>query len=109
MKDFVLEHPDGLATYRVYEKEKMPDGRLAVVSGEAIDVGGGFSQDVTMWRTFVQLSDSIDKSGWGDGKETSVCHELASVALQTKRILLALLKSAENSFETINLADLDSK
>ena len=107
MTDFVIEHPDGLATYRLYEKERLPDGKLVVVSGEAIDVGGGFSQDVMMWRTFVQLSDSIDKNGWENGNETSV--ELANVALQTKRILLALLKSAENNFETINLTDLERK
>ena len=41
MTDFVIEHPDGLANYRLYEKERLPDGRLVVVSGEAIDVGGG--------------------------------------------------------------------
>ena len=39
MSDFVFPHPDGLATYRVYEdikKTEMSD--IEVMHGEAIDI-----------------------------------------------------------------------
>ena len=105
MTDFVLEHPDGLASYRVYDKRKLSNGKESIVSGEAIDVAGGFSQDVMMWRTFVHLSHQIDKSGWEDCQETASCRELAHVALQTKQILIALLKSIDSSFQRVELED----
>lgn len=104
MTDFVTDHPDGLASYRIYEKAELSNGKEGIVSGESIDVAGGFSQDVTMWRTFVQLSDSMDKGSWAeDCSETSRCRELANVALQTKKTLIALLKSAEASFQLVDL------
>jgi hypothetical protein len=96
MTDFVVEHPSGLASYRVYDKEIMPDGHEQITSGEAIDVSGGPTQDVIMWRTFVGLGVSLDKKGsWDKCPETAEVRELANVALQTKQILIALLKSVE--------------
>ena len=40
MSDFVFPHPDGLATYRVYEKVGRSDssGDFQVLNGEAIDI-----------------------------------------------------------------------
>jgi hypothetical protein len=109
MKDFVIEHPDGLATYRVYETAPTPSGDMEVVNGEAIDIAGGPPQDMMMWRTFVGLSHSLDKlGGWADqSPETAECRELANVALQLKRILAALTKSRENNCEEIIIDDID--
>ena len=108
MTDFVIQHPDGLASYRVYEKQPSSDGKLHVVSGEAIDVAGGPTQDNMMWKTFVTLSHSLDKQGgWDDSPETAGCRELTNVALQTKRILNALLESSEQSFKEVFLEEAD--
>jgi hypothetical protein len=94
MEDFVIEHPCGLASYRIYEKEMSSLGKLEIVSGEAIDVAGGPTQDSMMWRNFVLLSHSIDSSGWDEkNPEKTECRELANVALETKRMILALVKS----------------
>ena len=40
MSDFVFPHPDGLATYRVYEdvKKSAVAGEIEVAHGEAIDI-----------------------------------------------------------------------
>ena len=40
MSDFVFPHPDGLATYRVYEKVAQfhATGEVEVLNGEAIDI-----------------------------------------------------------------------
>lgn len=108
MRDFVIEHPDGLASYRVYEKAPSPSGNMEVVSGESIDVAGGPPQDTVMWRTFVSNSHSLDQQGgWDQSEATAECRELANVALQTKRILMALMKSWENSFQEVIIDDID--
>jgi hypothetical protein len=108
MKDFIIEHPDGLATYRLYERAPSASGDLEVTSGESIDVAGGPTQEMMMWRAFASLGHSLDKQGgWDQSAETADCRELANVALQTKRILIALSKSAENSFEEVIIDDID--
>lgn len=91
MTDFVIPHPDGLATYRIYDKEmnKMT-GKLEVVRGEALDVPSGPPQDVMMWRRFCDLCRNIDSLGWQNNPATAGARELANVALQTKRILSTL-------------------
>lgn len=108
MNDFVIEHPDGLSTYRVYEKAPNLSEHVQVTTGEAIDLAGGPPQNTMMWRTFVTLCHSLDKQGgWDHSDATRECRVLANVALQTKRILIALAKSAENSFEEIVIDDID--
>ena len=108
MNDFVIEHPDGLSTYRVYEKAPNLSEHVQVTTGEAIDLAGGPPQNTMMWRTFVTLCHSLDKQGgWDHSDATRECRVLANVALQTKRILIALAKSAENSFEEILMDDID--
>jgi hypothetical protein len=108
MTDFVIEHPCGLASYRIYEKERLSNGKLQVVSGEAFDLAGGPTQNVMMFRTFVEMSHSLDKKGgWDHSVDTAECRELANVAIQTKQILNALLKSSESSLEEIFLEDVD--
>ncbi len=108
MNDFVIEHPDGLATYRVYEKAPSIGDNIEVTKGEAIDLAGGPPQNTMMWRTFVQLSHSLDQQGgWDQSDATKECRVLANVALQTKRILIALMKSAETNFEEVVIDDID--
>jgi hypothetical protein len=54
------------------------------------------------------LGHLLDKrGGWDQSAETAHCRELANVALQTKGILIALLKSAENSFEEAIIDNID--
>ena len=63
MKDFIIEHPDRLATYRVYDKAPSLNGKLEIVSGEAIDVAGGPPEQMMMWRRFAELCHSLDEQG----------------------------------------------
>jgi predicted dehydrogenase len=100
MTDFVIPHPDGLATYRIYKKAMNPmTGELDVEHGEAVDVPSGLTQDVMMWRSFRELSRSVDRDGW-DAKEGQVL-ELTKIALQTKRIMNALVESIDRGYEEI--------
>jgi len=108
MNDFVIEHPDGLATYRVYEKAPNISDHVEVTKGEAIDLAGGPPQNTMMWRTFVQLCHALDQQGgWDHTDATKECRVLANVALQTKRILIALMKSVENNFAEVVIDDID--
>jgi hypothetical protein len=108
MKDFIIEHPDGLATYRLYEKASTASGDVDIKNGESIDMAGGPSQQMMMWRKFVELSQSLDrKGGWDRTDDTAECRELANVALQTKRILSALVKSGDNSSEEVIIDDIE--
>jgi hypothetical protein len=108
MKDFIIEHPDRLATYRVYDKAPSSSGTLEIVRGESIDVAGGVPEEPMMWRRFAKLGQSIDEQGgWNQSESTAECRELANVALQTKRILIALMKSLENSLEEVIIDDID--
>lgn len=92
MRDFVIPHPDGLSTYRIYQKamDKVT-GKLEVVRGQMVDVPSGPPQDVMMWRRFRDLCRSVDQEGW-DAREGEV-RELTNVALQTKRIVNTLMES----------------
>eukprot|EP00980_Cylindrotheca_fusiformis_P024383 scaffold11809_cov128-Cylindrotheca_fusiformis.AAC.22 len=108
MKDFIIEHPDRLATYRVYDKAPSSSGTMEIVRGEAIDVAGGPPEQFMMWRRFAELATSLDKQGgWDHTEQTAECRELANVALQTKRILIALAMSIDNSFEEVIIDDID--
>jgi predicted dehydrogenase len=92
MRDFLIPHPDGLATYRIYQKAlDEVTGKLEVVRGQMVDVPSGPPQDVMMWRRFRDLSRSVDQEGW-DAKQGEV-RELTNVALQTKRIMNTLMES----------------
>jgi hypothetical protein len=51
VQDFVIPHPDGLATYRIYQKVD-DHWQLEVVRGQMVDVPSGPPQDVMMWRDF---------------------------------------------------------
>ncbi|CAB9497674.1 dihydrodiol dehydrogenase [Seminavis robusta] len=99
MSDFVFPHPDGLATYRLYEDIKKEPGAKHTedMRGEAIDIAGGPSHDVVMWRNFAQLSRSIDEEGWEGGTSplSERVRELAEITVHTKTILNALMKSLE--------------
>lgn len=108
MKDFIIQHPDGLATYRVYDRVPTPSGTMEIVNGEAIDVYGGPTEETIMWRHFAELSQSLDdQGGWDQSDQTAECRELANVSLQTKRIIIALQKSLNNSFEEVIIDDID--
>jgi hypothetical protein len=96
MNDFVIEHPDGLATYRVYDKMAAPDGKIHVSSGDSIDVAMGMGQERVLWRTFARLGHTLDEQGgWDDSEAIAECTELTNVSLQTKKILIALMEGAE--------------
>jgi len=97
MNDFVIEHPDGLATYRVYDRKAHKDGRIHALECDSIDVGMGMGQERVLWRTFVRLGYQLDNNGgWDDSKAIAECKELTDVALQMKKILIALMESLEN-------------
>lgn len=107
MKDFIIQHPDGLATYRVYDRAPSSSGNMEIVKGEAIDVYGGPTEETMMWRRFAELSQSLDdQGGWDLSDRTAECRELANVSLQTKRIIIALQKSVDNSFEEVIIDDI---
>jgi len=102
MNDFVIEHPDGLATYRVYDRKAHKDGNANVLDCDSFDVGMGVGQERTLWRTFVRLGHQIDNNGgWEDSETIAECKELTDVALQMKKILLALMESIEKQGEEI--------
>jgi hypothetical protein len=97
MNDFVIEHPDGLATYRVYDKVAAPDGMIHVSSGDSIDVAMGMGQERVLWRTFARLGHALDeRGGWDDSEAIAECTELTNVSLQTKKILIALMEGVDN-------------
>jgi hypothetical protein len=102
MNDFVIEHPDGLATYRVYDRIASADGKVHVSSGDSIDVAMGIGQERVLWRNFVRLSHELDnQGGWDDSEATAECRELTNVSIQTKKILIALMESFEKGGEEI--------
>jgi len=79
MNDFVIDHPDGLATYRVYEKAPSIGGHVELTKGEAIDLAGGPPKNTMMWRKFVQLCHSLDQQGgWDQSDATKECRILAN-------------------------------
>ena len=93
MTDFVIPHPDGLATYRIYDKEVNPvTGKLEVVKGEALDVLSGPPVEVMMWRRFADLSREVEQEGYSSPR-TAGALEMAKLTIQTKRVLLALEES----------------
>lgn len=105
MTDWLIPHPEGLLTYRVYDKElDEVTGKLAVVQGECLDVPSGPPQNVTLWRQFHKLCDVIEKEGWREKKATQEAWELTESALQTKGILMALDESFENGGKVVEMA-----
>ena len=90
---FLIPHPDGLATYRVYDKELDPvTKQLEVIRGECMDVPTGSPQDVSLWREFHRLCSSVDKAG-GWNASTCDAQRLTESSLQTKSVLKALDES----------------
>jgi len=97
MNDFVIEHPDGLATYRVYDREARCEGERHALHCDSVDVTMGMGQERVLWRSFVRLGQQIDSNeGWDDDEAIAECKELTDVALQMKKILIALMESLEN-------------
>lgn len=97
MNDFVIEHPDGLATYRVHDREARCQGTRHALHCDSIDVAMGMGQERVLWRSFVRLGQQIDRNkGWEENEAIAECKELTDVALQTKKILLALMESLHN-------------
>jgi hypothetical protein len=97
INDFVVAHKDGLATYRVYDKVlDQVHGEMVVGRGESIDVPLGPPQNVTLWREFHHLCNSIDKHGWSDAISVKEAWDLTESSLQTKGILMALDESFKN-------------
>jgi len=97
MNDFVIEHPDGLATYRVHDREARCEGKMHALHCDSIDVAMGMGQERGLWRSFVRLGQQIDSNkGWDDNETIAECKELTDVALQMKKILIALMESLEN-------------
>ncbi|GAX28533.1 hypothetical protein FisN_12Hh100 [Fistulifera solaris] len=103
LNDFVIPHPDGLANYRVYDRTPQSGKDFDMMRGEAIDVPGGPSAAVMMWRRFRTLCQSIQEHGWTDCPATHLAREITSVSLQTKLILKAL-KESELSKEKVSIA-----
>ena len=104
MNDFVIEHPDGLATYRVYDRKAHKEGETHALNCDSIDVGMGMGQERVLWRTFVRLGHIVDNNGgWDDNDNKAIadCKELTDVALQMKKILIALMESLENGGKEI--------
>jgi hypothetical protein len=56
MNYFVIEHPDGLATCRLYDRIASTDRKVNVVSGDSIYVAMGMGQEGLLWRDVVRLS-----------------------------------------------------
>lgn len=93
MTDYVIPHPDGLATYRVYDKQlDEMTGKWEVVQGECLDVPTGSPPNVSLWREFHRLCKSVDDSG-GWNKSTIDAQRLTESSLQTKTVLRALDQS----------------
>mmetsp|Transcript_536 Transcript_536/g.1257 ORF Transcript_536/g.1257 Transcript_536/m.1257 type:complete len:454 (-) Transcript_536:27-1388(-) len=111
MNDFVIEHPDGLATYRVCDKEERcskGDGNMNAFHSDSIDVASGMGQERVMWRSFVRLGEEIDKNeGWDDTELIAECKELTDVALQMKKILIALMQSLENGGKEVSMESIE--
>lgn len=104
MNDFVIEHPDGLATYRVYDRVPRRQGETKALHCDSIDVAMGMGQERVLWRTFVRLGEQIDSNeGWHDNDTMAECKELTDVALQMKKILIALMESLENQGKEISV------
>jgi hypothetical protein len=105
MTDFLIPHRDGLATYRVYDKElnKLTGLVDVIQGGECIDVPTGPPQDVSLWREFHQLCSSVERFGWTDAEETREARILTESALQTKRILMALDESFQNNGAPVDI------
>lgn len=103
MNDFVIEHSDGLATYRVYDREAQKDGNKQTLNCDSIDVTMGIGQERVLWRTFVRLGHQIDKNGGWDNdiEDITECKELTDVALQMKNILIALMESVQQNGKEI--------
>jgi hypothetical protein len=97
MTDFVIPHPDGLANYRIYDKE-LVRGKLEVVRGECLDVLSGPPQDVMMWRRFSSLCKVVEQQGY-ESKEATSSVSLSNMSIQTKQLLLALEESLETKKE----------
>ena len=93
MTDYVIPHPDGLATYRVYDKElDEATGKLEVVQGECLDVPMGSPLNVSLWREFHRLCKTVDACG-GWNTSTVDAQRLTESSLQTKMVLKALDQS----------------
>jgi Oxidoreductase family, NAD-binding Rossmann fold len=97
MTDFVIPHPDGLANYRVYDKDP-ETGWL--VSGECLDDMTGPPQDVTLWREFHRICQNVDAMGWAKAREAQ---RLTRTALATKHVLLALDQSFREKGTTVDV------
>lgn len=102
MTDFVVPHPDGLATYRIYDYKRAENLRYAtldVVRGECVDVAAGPPQDVMMWRRFSRLAQLVEEQGYYESKETTSSIALSNISIQTKQVLLALEESVATGLE----------
>lgn len=97
MTDFVLPHPDGLANYRVYDKD--PETSW-LVRGECLDDLTGTPQGVTLWREFHRICQDVDAEGWARAREAQ---RLTRTALATKHVLLALDQSFHDKGSTIDV------
>ena len=86
----------------MYDRVSAPDGNIHVSAGDSMDVAMGMGQERIMWRSFVRLGNLLDeRGGWDDSEVTAECRELTNVALQTKKILIALMESLEKGGEEV--------
>lgn len=104
MTDFVIPHPDGLATYRVYDKEiNEYNGKLEIVQGECLDVPTGPPQNVALWRAFHEQSSCVERFGLSESAETQEARIMTESSLQTKRVLMALDESIQKNGAPIDM------
>ena len=68
-----------------------------------MDIQGGPTHDVVMWRKFAELSRAVDEAGWDDSPLTEQVRELATITLHTKTVLNALIESFEGGFVEVQL------
>jgi hypothetical protein len=103
LTDFALPTPKhGLHSFRLYNQEKIGStGKLAIVSGEAMDMATGLPSAVTMWRSFSQLSQDVQSSA--DGSSDSA-RALTQIAIYLKATMAALEEAARSPGQAVIIA-----
>jgi hypothetical protein len=105
LTDFALPTPKhGLHSFRLYNQETIgATGKLAIVSGEAMDMATGLPSAVTMWRNFSQLSLEVQSSADGNSGNARA---LTQTAMYLKATMVALEEAARSPGQAVTIAPL---